>query len=265
MKSLHTALSVFCTFADVGREIGVSEMCTLTGLRKSQVSKIMKVFREHGLLQQNPVTRKYSPSLRAYSIGSEFVNRHPLSHVALPVLRQLTESSGHSATLSVIDDLRTVHLLAVEGPLFMDARWRAGRSIVFHVSASARVLIAFRDKEDVETIIERDGMPRMTERTITDPATLFTVLARIRERGFDVSRDEGVNGLGALAVPVMGATDDVVASLGLLFPSHLVPEAQDAGLLSRMHDSARQISGRLGATIYPFGDGATNAGGKEAS
>lgn len=93
--------------------------------------------REHGLLQQNPVTRKYSPSLRAYSIGSAFVNHHPLSPVALAILRELAGATGHSATVSVIEHQRIVHLLAVEGPLFVDARWRAGRSIVFHVAASA--------------------------------------------------------------------------------------------------------------------------------
>ncbi|MCC7426334.1 MAG: IclR family transcriptional regulator [Alphaproteobacteria bacterium] len=252
MKSLSKALRVFCAF-EAGQPLGVTEISQRCGLSKGQVSKILQVFRSHELLHQDPKTRRYRISLRAFMLGSAFVNRHPLASASLPSLRRLVDRAGHSATLSVLDRGRVAHLLAVEGPLFLDARWRVGRAITYHVAASARVLLASAPPEEVEQIMAEAGLPALTPRTITDPDCFRQHLAGVRERGFDVSRSEGVPGLGAIAVPVFGAGGRTIASLSLIFPEHTVPEAGEAELIAALHAAARTISVRMGADIYPFG------------
>jgi IclR family acetate operon transcriptional repressor len=253
MKSLAKALRAFGTFEDGDVDLSVTEICARTGMQKSQVSKILQVLREHGLLQQSRETRRYSVGLRAFSIGSSFVNNHMLSHVGLPVLRQLADAHGHSTTLSILGDDRAVHLLAVEGPHFVDARWRVGRTINYHVAASARVLLAWVAAERVDAILARFGLPRMTERTITDPDKFKARLGRIRRQGFDVSRSEGIVGLGALAVPVFGPAQGAIASLGILFPEPAIAPRKEPDFVRHLHQAARAISVRMGATVYPFG------------
>src|SRR5207244_2480224 len=92
--------------------------------------------------------------------------------------------------------------------------------------ASAKVLLAFAEPEDIDTVLASTTLERFTETTVTDPQELRRQLAIIRAEGHSVSDGEidvGVRGVGA---PILTADGRVVAGLSV------------AGLAFRMTDAA---------------------------
>ena len=126
MKSLRSALRVMMAFCEEQQDFGVGELAERCKLSKSQVSKVLSTFAEFGLLTQNNESRRYQVGSRLYALGSRYLNFNNLCRGAMPVMRDLVESTGHSARLSVLDGDRVLYLLGIEGPLFMDTGWRAG-------------------------------------------------------------------------------------------------------------------------------------------
>ncbi len=256
MKALSTALRLLREFQTANTPLGVGDLSERLGLHKSQVSKVLNVFREHQLLEQDSLTRKYSVGLGAFTLGARYVNSHPLASEALPVMRKLVDGCRHSATLTIIYGDDVIHLMAVEGPLFVDGRWRVGRLLPYHATSSGKVLLAYESPERLEAILERKGLPRITPRTICDRQKFRAVLRKVRETGVAISRGESVPGLGALAVPVFGRQGAVVAALGLVFPDHLVGSGHEGPFVDLLHAAARRLSARTGAEVYPYGGGA---------
>lgn len=81
-------------------------------------------------------------------------------------------------------------------------------SSYLHCSAPGKAILAEMEREEVLEIIDRFGMPALTEHTIDTEQDLFDDLTLVQERGVAFERDEqrvGLRGL-AMAIPDTGTT-----------------------------------------------------------
>lgn len=253
MKSLRTSLRILNEFAGDQRDYGVGEIAERCGLAKSQVSKVLDAFAEYGLLVQDPDTRRYSVGVRTFALGSRFVTHDRLCRAAMPVMRDLVISSGHSVRLSVLDADRVLYLIGLEGPLFFDSGWRSGTWLPVHSTSTGRVLLAFMDPEHAARLWADTPFRKVTPHTITDEKEVRKRVAEVRIKGYSSQRNETTPGLGAIAVPLFGPDQHAIGTLGMAFPSHLVDEADEPALAAALHLAARTLSQRMGCTVYPFG------------
>ncbi len=253
VKAVASALKILQRFVTAGSPLGVSELAESTGLTKGQVSKILRTMRDFEFLEQNPSTQKYTVGLNAFALGNRYVNANDLSRQALPVMRKLVDETGHSAVLSIMRGTNVIHLMAVEGRLFVDGRWRVGSWMPYHSTAAGKLLLAYGRPEVIETLLRTRGLPRITANTITSEKQFRATLQRARAAGFAASRSETHVGTGALAVPVFGRDGAAIATLGQICPEHLLTAAEEARLVPMLHSAARELSLRMGAETYPFG------------
>lgn len=253
MKSLSTALVVLEQFMGEETDLGVAEVAERTGLPKSRISKILSTFRERGLLRQDPRSRRYSVGPRAFVFGSRFVNHNPLCREALPLMRALSERTGHSVRISVMDGDDVIYLVGVEGPLFMDTGWRVGQFLPIHATSVGRMFLAGMPEERARALLAR-GTPALTAETVTDAEEIMQLAAEARRRGFARNRNETAAGLGTLAVPILGRDGETIGALSLAFPSHVMAVEEEPRFVAALHATARTLSQRMGSQVYPFGD-----------
>jgi DNA-binding IclR family transcriptional regulator len=161
MKSLSTALRVFTAFGSGQADWGVGELADHCGITKGQASKILAVYRQFGLLKQNPASRRYSVDLQSFVIGSQYLMRDPLAHHALPIMRQLTQASGHSVRLSVRHDDQLIYLLVTVGPHLLESGWRAGSAIPWHTTSAGRIMLAYMSQTERNHILDKLGLGRV--------------------------------------------------------------------------------------------------------
>ena len=254
IKSLATALGLLSRFISAQGPLGVGEFAQQMRLNKSQVSKILKTFRDYGFLEQDAATQKYSVGLNAFALGNTYVNVYPLARDALPVMRKLVDETGHSAVLSVLHDTNVIHLLAVEGRLFIDGRWRVGRYMPYHSTSAGRILLAFGPPERVDLLLKTRGLPRITPNTITQERQFRAALQKTRKTGISVTRSETYAESASIGAPVLDAAGQAIAVLGLICPEHLLTRQEEQRLVAPLQRSARELSLKMGAESYPFGN-----------
>jgi DNA-binding IclR family transcriptional regulator len=253
MKSLSSALRILSEFASHQEPIGVVELADRLGVQKSTASKVLKTFRDWGFLTQDATSKKYSVGLNAFALGNNYVNANQLSRDSLPIMRKLVDETGHSAVVSVLQGSDIIHVLAVEGRLFVDGRWRVGRWMPYHTTSAGKVLLAFGPPERIDLLLKTRGLPAITPNTITEPRKFRAVVQKALKSGYAVSRSETLPGSSALAVPIFNDGPHAIATLGLICPEHLLTETEETRLLPPLQRAARELSLRFGAGIYPFG------------
>jgi DNA-binding IclR family transcriptional regulator len=253
MKSLSSALRILNEFAYRQEPIGVVDLADRLGIQKSTASKVLKTFRDGGFLTQDAVSKKYSVGLNAFALGNNYINANQISRESLPVMRKLVDETGHSAVVSVLQGSDVIHVLAVEGRLFVDGRWRVGRWMPYHTTSAGKVLLAFGPPERMELLLKTRGLPAITPNTITEPRKFRSVIQKVVKTGYAVSRSESIPGSSALAVPLFNEGPHAIATLGLICPEHLLTEAEEERLLPPLQAAGRELSQRFGANIYPFG------------
>jgi len=253
MKSLRTSLRILSVFAGDEKDYGVGEVAEQCALAKSHVSKVLGAFAEFGYLVQDAETRRYAVGVRTFALGSRFVTHDRLCRAAMPVMRELVITSGHSVRLSVLDGDRALYLLGLEGPMFFDSGWRSGTWLPVHSTSAGRVLMAFMGPETVSRLLGDKPLRAVTPNTITDEAAVRRLVTQVVRKGYTSQRNETTVGLGTVAVPIFDARQHAVGTLGLAFPSHVVHSSEEPALAAMLHTAARTLSQRMGCQVYPFG------------
>ncbi|HTE70878.1 MAG TPA: IclR family transcriptional regulator, partial [Actinomycetes bacterium] len=167
MQSVERALSLLESLADLGQEVGVSELRSATGLPFGTIHRLLGTLVLHGYARQNPETHKYTLGPRLLRLG-DAAGRH-FSVWARPFLTELMEISGESANLVMLDGDNAVYVAQVASRKHNVRMFtEVGRRVLTHSTAVGKVLLAFRPRPAVEALLERTGLPPRTPRTIVD-------------------------------------------------------------------------------------------------
>src|SRR5579885_3058413 len=83
--------------------VGVSELAREVGLSRSTAHRYIATLAELGYLDQDAATRKYRLGPRVLDLGFSAINSMDLREVAAPHLQALSDETGHTVNMAVLD------------------------------------------------------------------------------------------------------------------------------------------------------------------
>ncbi|MEW6229353.1 MAG: IclR family transcriptional regulator [Bacillota bacterium] len=246
LKTLERALDILLRFDIDHPEWGVTELHRVAGVPKSVVARVLGVFEAHGLLKQDPITRKYRLGIRLFELGRLVVDQMDLRKAAVPVMSRLAQLTGETILLCIEDDYQQVCIESVSSRQNINLASRPGTRIPLHGGASAKVLLAFMPLEERRKCYDKFGLPSFTPYTPTDEKDLEAQLQTIRQCGYAVTFEERDLGTAGVSAPIADYTGQVIASLSVVglrprFTDERIPE-----LVRLVTETARAISKELG-------------------
>jgi DNA-binding IclR family transcriptional regulator len=217
IKSLGTAFAVVDALQalDGGQ---VTEVADRADLSKSTVHKHLNTLADHGYVVKED--DGYRLSFRFLDLGGYVRSQFPGANVIKPKIQELAEKTGEVAQCMTEEGGKAVVLYREAGHNGVPTRTRTGKILSLHQTASGKAILSQFPEERVEGIVDRHGLSRATESTITDREELFEELAAIRERGIAHSYGESTRGLYAVAAPMMAPDDTVLGACVVSGPSH---------------------------------------------
>ena len=120
-----------------------------------------------------------------------------------------------------------------------------------HNSAIGKAILALRPAEDVSRILQKSGLPRMTERSIDTPAKLRAHLGTVRARGYAIDDEEYAVGLRCVAAPVFDEAGTAIAAVSLSGPIARITDARLPVLGALVEKVAGQITAEFGGRSPP--------------
>ena len=191
--------------------------------------------------------RLWSIGVQAFSAGCAFTKTRSLAGLARPHMRRLMEDSGETVNLAIEDQGAAVYLAQVECRQMMRAFARPGTRVPLHCSGVGKAILSGVSDKALTRILQQQGMPRLTVKTITTPAALRADLARTRAAGYTLDDEEHAVGLRCLAAPIFDETGDVVAAVSASGPMARVTDERLEPLGALVLAAARAISAEMGA------------------
>lgn len=246
VQSVDKAMALLWTFDDSPSEQSVSELARKTGLSASNVSRLLSSLVQGKLLEYNAVNGRYRLSIGLVRLASRVTDQLDLRTIARPHLQSLVAQTKETASLSIFAGEQAVTIDFVASPLAVVSVAQLGRPGPVHCTSVGKALLAFQTDDVVDRVLS-GKLPRLTPRTVTDAGRLRSELRRIRELGYALAEEEREPELNAIAVPVRGTYDRVVAALGLQGPAHRFHHAAMLDALPLLQREALAISRQLGA------------------
>jgi DNA-binding IclR family transcriptional regulator len=219
---------------------GVRELATHMDIPKSTAHVYLKTLEEVGYVVKRD--SNYYLSLRFLNIGGNVRHRNSVYQAARNEVDDLARATGEVATLGCGENGFRVMLYRTEptGAVFNNAP--TGEYTRMHWTAVGKAILSQKSNDGIRDIVTRRGLPRATDRTLTESDALIEAVETIRSQGYSVEDEERAKGVKAVAVPVESADDAPDAAISVAGPKHEFDEARiGEELLPALQNSANVI------------------------
>jgi DNA-binding IclR family transcriptional regulator len=217
------AVATMFTIVEAIRDLDgarVTELADETGLAKSTVHRHLKSLERHEFVVQEGDT--YHVGLKFLNFGEYARTRRDIYELARPLVDDLADETDERALFMTEEHGRAVYLYRGVGNHAVHTDSRIGTYRYLHTIAGGKAMLAHMADNRVDEILERWGLPLQTEQTVTDRDELFDELAEICDRGVAFNDEETIDGLRAIAAPILGPDEKVYGALSVSGPSHRI-------------------------------------------
>lgn len=215
-----------------------------SGYAFSTCYRLLTTLVDSGFAEFDTATKQYRLGLLVFQMGQKVATARGYSGVALPVLRKLTEATGESSLLAVLDGDRFLTVHTVDGPNHRITTDPGDRGEL-HTSSLGRALLAFSPAETSDELVATIDLDPRTDKSLADRDELRKILEETRARGWASQDQEHDDGMCAVAVPVMSPGGPLVAALALAAPVYRCDLAGLEQHLPLLNDAAAQLASQL--------------------
>ena len=224
----------------------LSELALVVGLPVSTTHRLLTTLESERFARLDPAEGHWQIGVEAFRVGNAFARIRDLAAIARPHLRRLMEETGETANLYLAVDGEAVCMAQVECRQTMRAIARPGGRVPMHASGVGKAILAGLEPEEVQSVLRRHGLPRLTERTIDTPRRLEAVLAEIRSRGWALDDEENALGLRCVAAAILDEHGRPQAAVSVSGPSVRLPDERLAELAAAVRRTARELTRAIG-------------------
>jgi DNA-binding IclR family transcriptional regulator len=233
------ALRLLSAFDPSHRRLTLSSMARRSGMPLSTIRRLAGRLVVWGALERD-VDGTYVVGLRLYEIASLAPRGLGLREIATPYLEDLYFVTREHVQLAVLDGLSAVLVERRSRPGAVEVEYRIGGKVPLLTTALGLVLVAFAPEQVRFDVVDKAAAGAIDGGR--DPDQVNRQLEAVRRSGVAFITRRNPAPIVAVAAPVRGRNDEVVAALSIVVPSGAVdPRAYEPAVRT----AARGISRAL--------------------
>ena len=227
-----------------GANAGVTELSERLGLSKAVVHRILASLRARGFIDLDEQTRRYSLGPASLALGLTYLQQIDVRDVARSVLRELSEQTNETATLSIRRGDVRMYVDQMTPAREVKMTVQLGHPYPLHAGGSSKAFLAHLPAARIEEYL--DGpLEALGENTITDPVLLLRNLGEIRKLGYAASFGERQEGAASIAAPVFDHENETVAVISVCGPVERFRDEVDE-IAPVLLEATQELSRKLG-------------------
>jgi DNA-binding IclR family transcriptional regulator len=227
--------------------VSLTDLARETGIPPSTTHRLANALGRDGLVQFDPVSKRYQPGLRLFELGQKAGQVYGFAGTALPVMQRVTNQTQEATLMSVLDGLEHLYVHYVDGPQPVGVRSEPGRHGPLHATSMGKVLVAFSPDDVREELLRKMPLDVAGPNVITDRDALRREIDLVRSRGYATADEEHHAGLRAVAVPVQRPGGGVFAALSTAAPAYRKSLQDLVDLVPVLEEAAAELAARLPA------------------
>jgi len=247
IQSAARAIQIIRALTYAAGPKSLAELSSELGLHKVTLVRLLRTLMAEGVAVQDAGTKRYA--WNPASLIRLVALANPLLAVGESVQQALDEvaaTSGGTVLLFVANPAGGVAHVAARAypPTPVRFELKGWPPCPLHSIASGKCYLAYLPEAELEAYIRR-GLVAVTDHTITSPERLREELEFVREHGYALNRKEAVGQSDGLAVPLYGASGNVIGGLAVAYPVSYPKGLRVAEVAGTLRQCAGAISAML--------------------
>jgi DNA-binding IclR family transcriptional regulator len=245
INSVLKAIKVLQLFTSNRPFLSLTEMSRLLGYPKTTLHALLNTLESQGFIEKT--------GKGLYALGTAIITLTQNVRVniqirdrAAPLLRTLFNHCGESVYLTVLDGDYCLYIYAIESSDRLLARSAVGERIHLHCTSVGKAILAYLPEDELVEIMERVGLPRCTDKTITDNDALISELEATRARGYSIDAAEHEEDTFCVGAPIFNEYGRVIGSCSISGTDPELITSRLEQLSSALRYTAQEISRLMG-------------------
>jgi DNA-binding IclR family transcriptional regulator len=217
--ALTRGLKILEVLAGADSELSFSSLKQELEIPAPSLWRLLHVLRDSGYVLYDPERHTYRLGYKFLYMGNILLDRLGFRSEARSYLRKLVDLTGETAEFSgrLKDELVLLDQEESHQALRLYSRI-GGTYPYFHATAPGKVYLARMSEGRLKSVIERIGLPSITEFTVTDFEVLKEELNQVRAQGYASDYQEMRLGVFRIAAPVFDGNGSIAGCLGVAGP-----------------------------------------------
>jgi DNA-binding IclR family transcriptional regulator len=250
VKSVYKAMELLTLFTEEQTSWSLAALSSVLDQPKSTISNMLRTLEEGGMLQREEGTGAYRLGLACMELGYRARSTVPILQYAMPFLEDLQVETDKIVYLTIPRNGRVFYLEAIFPGRRSIHYSVAGKTLPMHCTGCGKAMLAYMQAEEIAMILDKHGLSRLTDATITDRDRLLDEMRVTRQRGYAVDNGEESTGVRCVAVPIMnhGA---VLGAVSLSGSPLSIRDEDLPGLAVKIMEVTNHLSAR--SELFPKG------------
>jgi IclR family pca regulon transcriptional regulator len=244
VQSLDRGLAVIRAFGPGRERLSLSDVARETGLTRAAARRFLLTLVKLGYVRSDG--REFSLRPLVLELGYAYLSGLAMPEIASPHLEELVAKVRESSSISVLDGHQIVYVARVPTKRIMTVAISVGTRFPAYATSMGRVLLAGLNPDDLDKYLAEADFEAFTARTVTDPERLREIVREVGRQGYAIVDQELEEGLRAIAAPIHGGGNAVIAAINLsAHASRVSLAAMRAVLLPALLETASRIESDL--------------------
>lgn len=238
-------LRILEVMGNADRPMTPTEINRELGLPKQTVHRLCATLEEEGYLirEMNGKRLQPSPRLKALASGVLYNTRNQIA--LRQVLVGIRVKVNETVNLVIPQDDGMMYLDRVEADWPFRIQLPVGSNVPFHCTASGKTFLASVPAKARKAFVESMYLEPKTKNTFDDKDAFLKELARVSKQGFAVDNEEFMDGMIAVAVPVLDDKSRYCASIAFHAPTQRMSLQEALACKHHLIEGAKALRGQL--------------------
>lgn len=250
VQTLERSLDILEVLAQSEESLGVTEIGNRIGLHKSTVHRILQTLCYRGYVEKERDRERYHLGVKIVELGIRFFNDLEIRKIAAGFLSRLAKSFDEVVHLVLHDEGEVVYIDKRESSQVISMHSKVGRRAPMHCTAVGKAILSTLPEEEVRHILNAKGMPRFTDKTITDPEKLIENLREIKRTGISMEVEENEVGILCIGTPIFDYSGRAIAAISVSGPANRLKEKGVERMSDEIKKAGEQISVQMGYSSH---------------
>jgi len=238
VRAVGTASRILEALKELG-EAGPTELARCLELPKSTVYNHLKILEDAEFLVHED--NVYRLSFKFLNYGHFVRQQSDLYGFGRKKIDELASDTGEVVNLMALEENRGVYLYKARGNRAVQHDTRPGKHVLLHTTAMGKSILSKLPNQDVQKIIDEEGLEGVTPNTITKRDVLFDELEIIRQQGYATNTGERNERVYCVAAPIHVEGKDVLGALSVSGPKPRLEEHLEGDLPERVIEISNVI------------------------
>jgi DNA-binding IclR family transcriptional regulator len=244
VPALEKGLDIIETLASVSEPQSLAELAVRLKRSRSELFRMLACLEQRGYLTRDDAAGKYALTLKLHALAHAHPPMGKLLTAARRPMQGLTEKTGESCHLSVLERGRLLVVAQQESPARVRLSIEVGGEFDPVATASGRLLLARLAEAEREEILAESPAGRALAGRARK--TFLSGLGEVARRGVSTAESETIEGVRDVAVAVGWSGVAGTASLAVTRLMRRGSHDDETALVTAMQAAAAEITRTLG-------------------